>query len=46
MTMQPPMLNNYCRRCHAAIMSSAHTCPLCGLSRPNLSLLSAEEKGF
>ncbi len=27
-------------------MSSAHTCPLCGLSRPNLSILSDEEKKF
>lgn len=40
------MLNTYCRRCHAAIVSNAHVCPLCGLSRPNSSNLSDNEKDF
>lgn len=44
--MSVPMLNKYCRRCHAAIISTAHTCPLCGLSRPNADTLSEKEKKF
>ena len=44
--MSVPMLNTYCRRCHAAIISTAHTCPLCGLSRPNAANISSFEKSF
>ncbi|MBR4570738.1 MAG: hypothetical protein IKO19_08775 [Candidatus Riflebacteria bacterium] len=44
--MSVPLLNTYCRRCHAAIMSNAHTCPLCGLSRPNAANISSFEKSF
>ena len=44
--MPAPMLNTYCRRCHAAIMSNAHNCPLCGLSRPNIDALSSFEKSY
>ncbi len=44
--MSAPMLSTYCRRCHAAIMSNAHTCPLCGLSRPNIDALSSTEKSY
>ena len=44
--MTTPMLSTYCRRCHAAITSNAHTCPLCGLSRPNAANLSSIEKSY
>lgn len=44
--MKPPMLSTYCRRCHAAIMSTAHTCPLCGLSRPNFAALTKTEQQY
>ena len=44
--MSVPMLNNYCRRCHAAIMSNARTCPLCGLSKPNSASLTSLEKSY
>lgn len=44
--MSVPMLNTYCRRCHAAIISTAHTCPLCGLSRPNVANISSFEKSI
>ncbi len=44
--MSVPMLNTYCRRCHAAILSTAHTCPLCGLRRPNAANISSLEKSF
>lgn len=44
--MAVPMLTTYCRRCHAAIMSNARTCPLCGLSRPNYANLTDLEKSY
>ena len=44
--MSVPMLSTYCRRCHAAIMSNAHTCPLCGLSKPNSANLTELEKSY
>ena len=44
--MAVPMLTTYCRRCHAAIMSNARTCPLCGLSRPNYANLTETEKKY
>ena len=44
--MNTPMLNTYCRRCHAAIISTAQTCPLCGLTRPNPKSLTDTEKYY
>ena len=44
--MTVPMLNTYCRRCHAAILSNAHVCPLCGLTSPNEANLSDIEKSY
>ena len=44
--MTTPMLSTYCRRCHAAIISTAHTCPLCGLSKPNSANLTELEKSY
>ena len=40
------MMNHYCRRCHAAVVSTALTCPLCGLSRPVYDNLSEIEKHY
>lgn len=41
-----PMMNTFCRRCHAAILSTAHSCPQCGLSKPNYANLSEIEKHY
>ncbi|MGM0600804.1 MAG: hypothetical protein ACQETH_13420 [Candidatus Rifleibacteriota bacterium] len=40
------LITNFCRQCHAAVSSSASTCPVCGIARPNYDKLNSLEKQY
>lgn len=40
------LIKTYCRQCFAAVPSNAHSCPLCGISRPDFERLNPLEKEY
>lgn len=40
------LIKSFCRQCHAAVVSNAAVCPMCGIARPNAEKLNALEKEY
>jgi ribosomal protein L40E len=40
------LITSFCRQCHAAVPTSASTCPVCGIARPNYEKLNSLEKQY